>query len=154
MEFKTCNSCSETNDFVIVIYCSYMLKTYWFFPLLQPMTLYATHISPTLRKKKKLKKLYSSAVVLSNTSCGAVVLLQPINFNCSKAKPSLRLFFLSCFQNRIAFMELQKQYRRYGEGPQGAVSPLTTACAPPSHFGLLKLLFLEHHVTARQQLLW
>ena len=33
-------------------------------------------------------------------------------------------------------------------GPGGAVPPLTTACAP--HFGLLKLLFLEHYVTARQ----
>ena len=36
------------------------------------------------------------------------------------------------------------QYHRYG----GAVPPLTTACVPP-HFGLPKLLFLEHHVTAR-----
>ena len=30
---------------------------------------------------------------------------------------------------------------------QGAVT-LTAACAP--HFGLLKILFLEHHVTTRQ----
>ena len=30
----------------------------------------------------------------------------------------------------------------------GAVPPLMTTCAP--HFGLLKLLFLKHHVTARQ----
>ena len=35
------------------------------------------------------------------------------------------------------------------EGSGGAVPPLTTDCAP--HFGLLKLLFLEHHVRARQQ---
>ena len=37
------------------------------------------------------------------------------------------------------------QCRRYGGGGQGGralVSP---------HFGLLKILFLEHHVTARQQ---
>ena len=40
------------------------------------------------------------------------------------------------------------QCRRYGAA-KGAVPPLTTACAP--HFGVLKLLFLEHHVTARQQ---
>ena len=43
----------------------------------------------------------------------------------------------------------RSQCRRYG-GAKGAVPPpLTTACA--SHFGSLKLLFLEHHVTARQQ---
>ena len=33
--------------------------------------------------------------------------------------------------------------------PWGGVLSLTTACAP--HFDLLKILFLEHHVTARQQ---
>ena len=43
------------------------------------------------------------------------------------------------------------QCRRNGgtkEG-QGAVPPLTAACVP--HIGLLKVLFLEHHVTVRQQ---
>ena len=32
---------------------------------------------------------------------------------------------------------------------RGAVPPLTAACAP--HFGLLKILFLEHLVTTKQQ---
>ena len=36
-----------------------------------------------------------------------------------------------------------------GGGARGTLPLLTTACAP--HFGLLKLLFLEHCVTARQQ---
>ena len=34
--------------------------------------------------------------------------------------------------------------------PNGCLCPrLTAACAP--HFGLLKILFLEHHTTTRQQ---
>ena len=41
------------------------------------------------------------------------------------------------------------QCRRYGRGAGGRAPPQMTACAP--HFGLLKLLFLEHHETTRQQ---
>ena len=36
-----------------------------------------------------------------------------------------------------------------GGGAGGTVPPLTTACSP--YFGSFKILFLEHHVTARQQ---
>ena len=32
---------------------------------------------------------------------------------------------------------------------RGGVPPLTSACAP--HFGFLKILFLEHYTTTRQQ---
>ena len=35
-------------------------------------------------------------------------------------------------------------------GQGGAVPPLTAACAP-LHFGLLKILFLKHHATTKQQ---
>ena len=40
-----------------------------------------------------------------------------------------------------------------GGGQGGVVLLLTTACAPSlrPHFDLLKLLFLEHHATTRQQ---
>ena len=48
----------------------------------------------------------------------------------------------------ICFFKGNDQCRRYG-GARGAVPPLTAACAP--HFGLLKILFLEHYTTTRQQ---
>ena len=41
------------------------------------------------------------------------------------------------------------QYRRYGEA-RGAVSPLTAACASPFWF-TQNTVFLEHHVTTKQQ---
>ena len=40
--------------------------------------------------------------------------------------------------------------RRSGWGGQGGHVSLTATYAPP-HFSLLKILFLEHHATTRQQ---
>ena len=53
----------------------------------------------------------------------------------------------------IFFFEDNDQCRRFGGGGGGggrdAVPPLMAACAPI--FGLLKILFLEHHTMTRQQ---
>ena len=43
----------------------------------------------------------------------------------------------------------KEQCRRYGG--QRSLALLTAAFAPSPHFNLLKILFLEHHVTTRQQ---
>ena len=41
-------------------------------------------------------------------------------------------------------------YSAVAKGVRGGRGPPNDCLCPP-HFGLLKLLFLEHHVTARQQ---
>ena len=43
-----------------------------------------------------------------------------------------------------------RQCRRYGGG-KGAVPPPPERLLVPPHFGVLKLLFLEHHETAARQ---
>ena len=59
-----------------------------------------------------------------------------------------RFYYDHAINLKVWFSHSSPQCRPYG-GSRGAVSPLTTACAP--HFDLPKLLFLEHHVTAKQQ---
>ena len=76
-------------------------------------------------------------------SCKLVTILPQI-FKLKKMKVRnihLRFFF-------IGFFKGNNQCRRYG-GARCAMPRQTAACAP--NFGLLKILFLKHHITTRQQ---